>query len=438
MPTTVVVGLQYGDEGKGKIVDMLAQEADVVVRYNGGANAGHTIVIDSGTYKLHLVPSGILNPGVRICVIGNGAVIDPDELLREIAMLEALGITVKGRFLISSNAHLVMPWHRKADEIMERLSGKHKIGSTGRGIGPCYTEKVARSGFRAEALRDPDAMRRRMVELMEDSAARARSPFSALIYAADGFQLDRDIQRWCAELGPYVADTDTLVRAEWKKGSRILLEAAQGTMIDLDYGSYPKVTSSYATAAGACIGSGLPPTAIERVVGVVKAYTTRVGEGPFPTEMEYCDVGERLRQAGNEFGTTTGRSRRCGWLDLPMVRYAAAVNGVTEIMLTKLDVLSGFEMFCAATCYKQEIIGGDKAKDMKIISELTASDINGSSGAYPLFKFYPGWSESIANEKDWTRLDKNARHCVEDWERHFGVRISAVATGPHRGAIIWR
>lgn len=412
MPTLVVVGLQFGDEGKGKIVDLLAETADLVVRYNGGANAGHTVANDKGTFKLHLVPSGIFNARAR-CFLGNGAVIDPEVLIQELAGLSAAGIATD-RFRVSSRAHVVMPWHKTADAAAEAAKGKAAIGTTGRGIGPCYMDKVSRVGIRIGELLDPDSLCAKIM--------RMNGPPGFL----NGFDFN-SVRRWAATLGPAIADTDALARESAAGGERILLEAAQGTMIDLEVGTYPFVTSSYATAAGACIGSGLPPGAIDEVVGVAKAYITRVGNGPMPTELD-DEVGAALRRAGNEFGTTTGRPRRCGWFDAPLVRYAAEVNGLHGIILTKLDVLSGMQTLRIATAY--EFDGQLRGRPM----------VNAEPyGRYlPVYEECEPWDEPIAGITDWNDLPAAAQRYVERIEELVGVPIDMVATGPRREDIIKR
>ncbi|HTM68119.1 MAG TPA: adenylosuccinate synthase [Candidatus Binatia bacterium] len=408
MSATVIVGLQFGDEGKGKIIDRAAGDFDVVIRYNGGANAGHTVENALGVFKLHLVPSGIFNPAA-LCILGNGAVVDPDVLLKELDELAAAGVDTRN-FRLSSRAHLVMPWHKVADKASEAAKGSAAIGTTGRGIGPCYGDKVARVGIRAGELCDPVSFAARIA-----ASGRGDAPSP------------EDILRWSARLAPLIDDTDVLAREALARGKRVLLEAAQGTMIDLECGTYPFVTSSYATSAGACIGSGLPPTAIGKVVGVAKAYTTRVGNGPFVTEL-LDEIGERLRKAGNEFGTTTGRPRRCGWFDIPLARYAAEVNGTTEIVLTKLDVLSALPALKVCVGY---VRGG------MLLSRPPGPAVP-YEGCKPAYVELPGWSSPIAGVTRWDGLPPEARAYVEYLEAEVGVRIAAVATGPHRDAIITR
>ena len=402
----VVVGLQYGDEGKGKIVDGLAQGADVVIRYNGGANAGHTVINDRGTFKLHLVPSGIFNPGAW-CLLGNGAVVDPESLVQEMAVLLEHGVTLD-KFRISDAAHVVMPWHRVMDKAQEIFKGAAAIGTTGRGIGPCYVDKVARVGIRMGELRDLGTLKSRVERLYARKLAEicALNPDVAMELPSVA-EIMGTLTGCQHLLVPHIAATDELARDFNRQGKNILLEAAQGTLIDLEVGTYPYVTSSYATSAGACLGSGLPPNAITDVIGVAKAYTTRVGNGPFPGEL--CDdLGEKLRQAGNEFGTTTGRPRRCGWFNAAEVRRAAMINGCDEIVLTKLDVLSGFERI--------GIVLGDSVPDNCME--------------------WQGWCEPIAGIKDWKALPDAAKRYVNAIERFVGVPIGAVSTGAHRDDLI--
>ena len=360
MPVTVVIGSQWGDEGKGKVVDLLAPEVDVVARYQGGANAGHTIAWggDGGApaqqFVLHLVPSGIFHQGVT-CVIGNGVVIDPVALMEEIRQVEALGFQVEGRLLISHTAHLIMPYHKRLDTAREKWRDAEAIGTTGRGIGPAYVDKYARAGIRVVDLLDRDNLRARLVAAMEEKNAILRA-----VYGDEGVDVDAIADEYVAfdrRIDPFVTDTAAYLHRALADGKRILAEGAQGALLDVDHGTYPYVTSSHPTAGGCCTGLGVPPTAIDRVIGVTKAYSTRVGNGPFPTELT-DDVGERLRAEGREFGATTGRPRRCGWLDLVALRYTAAVNGFTEaVRLENLD--SGVDITCVMPTFTNtELVTG--------------------------------------------------------------------------------
>ena len=415
MSATAVVGLQYGDEGKGKVVDWMAKMFAYVVRYNGGPNAGHTVENLFGKFALHQVPSGIFNPEAW-CFLGNGTVVDVMRAADELSELRSRGIDT-GRFRISDRAHLILSWHRMIDTLSEAERGAAAIGTTGRGIGPCYADKTSRLGIRVGELRDLEGLRSRLIAVRREKLKeiRARFPDVDVIddigaekeveIFLDDFRRSNEVIRDC------IADTDELVRQAWRRGDEILLEGAQGTMIDLQFGTYPYVTSSSVTAAGACIGAGLPPKAVSAVIGIAKAYTTRVGNGPMPTEL-LDETGNRLRAAGNEFGTTTGRPRRCGWFDAAAVKYACEVNGADGIILTKLDVLSGFD-------------------ELKI---AVARDADGQ----PVYESAKGWSEPIRDKLAWFQLPDEAKRYVDRLEELIGVPIKAVATGPGRHAIIQR
>src|ERR671934_1992266 len=372
MPATVIVGAQWGDEGKGKIVDLLAQSSDVVCRYQGGPNAGHTIVREGETFKLHHVPSGILY-GDKICVVGSGCVVDPDLLVREIDELESRGISTAG-LRISGNAHLIMPWHVAIDSASERRLGKLQIGTTKRGIGPAYADKAARLGIRVQDILDPKILRQKIETALAEKNKLLEHPLDAGVVAGR-------TEEHAVRLRPYVADTSLLVDQALRRGERVLLEGAQGTLLDLDHGTYPFVTSSSTIAGGAPTGIGIGPTRIDAVVGVAKAYVTRVGEGPFPTEIE-GPVQQQLRELGGEYGTVTGRERRCGWLDLVALRYAARVNGFTSLALTKLDVLSAFDEI--PVCIRYELPDGTETPDFP----AHQSDFH---HCRPVFETVPGW-----------------------------------------------
>jgi adenylosuccinate synthase len=421
---TVIVGAQFGDEGKGKIVDELVSKRrfGMVIRYNGGANAGHTVVIgDKPPFKLHQVPSGIFHPEVH-CAIGNGAVVDLVQLVEELDMLAAAGISTKG-FWLSGNAHVVMPWHPMLDRMAETIRGKDAIGTTGRGIGPCYEDKAARRGIRVSDLRDEALLR----DKVEKLRAMKRRDLLRIPDLADSLpptdEIIATLRPAAKRLDSCVTDVGALARHVEMAGEAILLEGAQGTMLDLEIGTYPNVSSSYATSAGACVGSGLSPRSIREVLCVAKAYVTRVGSGPFPTEL-HDETGERLRALGHEFGTTTGRPRRCGWFDAVLLRHTCEVNGADGIVLTKLDVLSEFEDIGIAVGYD---CGNASAT---LVEQMTAGT--------PAYRFVKGWKTPIADCTSWKKLPKKARDYVTLIEKLCGTKVVAVATGPSRSSIIWR
>jgi adenylosuccinate synthase len=412
MPATVIVGAQWGDEGKGKIVDLLAQSSDVVCRYQGGPNAGHTIVRDGETFKLHHVPSGILYGGT-ICVVGAGCVIDPGLLVEELDELEVRGIQTDG-LRISGNTHLIMPWHVASDAASERRLGRLQIGTTRRGIGPAYADKAARLGIRMQDILDPKILRQKFETALAEKNRLHDEPLEP------GDLADR-METFAARLRPYVADTSLLVDQALRAGQRVLLEGAQGTLLDLDHGTYPFVTSSNPVAGAAATGIGIGPTRIDNVLGVAKAYVTRVGEGPFPTEIEGPDQ-ERIRKLGEEYGTTTGRERRCGWLDLVALRFAVRVNGMTSLALTKLDVLSEFEEIPVCTAYR--------LPDGREIAEFPAhqSDFH---HATPVYETLPGWREPLDDG-----LPGAARDYVEFVGGALELEVTMVGTGADRERII--
>lgn len=418
MPNTILIGSQWGDEGKGKVIDVLTSQADVIVRFQGGSNAGHTVIVEDQKYVLHLIPSGILHPG-KLCVIGNGVVMDPLDLLKEIDMLRERGIETDGRLFISDRAHMVMQWHRALDAADEALrSESKKIGTTGRGIGPTYGAKMGRSGFRVGDMLSTGFLA---------NVREATESTNAILGAMGAPALDVDemvaTYRAAAErLGEYITDSVCYINTADREGKSILLEGAQGTMLDIDFGTYPFVTSSNPTAGGACTGSGLSPRKIDRVVGVIKCYTTRVGAGPFPTEL--CDeMGERLRQNGGEFGATTGRPRRCGWFDAVVGRYAAMVNGVDYWAMTKLDVLDDVETLRICTAYERD--------DGKIY-ELFPADLSVLERCRPVYEEMPGW---MARTSDVTRYDDlplKARAYVERLVELIGGQLGILSVGPSR------
>jgi adenylosuccinate synthase len=412
MPATVIVGAQWGDEGKGKIVDLLAQSSDVVCRYQGGPNAGHTIVRDGETFKLHHVPSGILYGG-KVCVVGAGCVIDPGLLVDELDGLEARGVATGG-LRISGNAHLIMPWHVALDSASERRLGKLQIGTTRRGIGPAYADKAARLGIRVQDILDPKILRQKIETALVEKNKLLESPLDADEVA------DR-MEQHAVRLRPYVADTSLLVDQALRRGERVLLEGAQGTLLDLDHGTYPFVTSSNPTAGAAATGTGIGPTRIDTVIGVAKAYVTRVGEGPFPTEIEGPDQA-RVRELGEEYGTTTGRERRCGWLDLVALRFAARVNGLTALALTKLDVLSEFAEI--PVCVRYRLPDGTETEEFP----AHQSDFH---HARPVYETLPGWREPVTDV-----LPEAARAYVAFVEEAVELEVTMVGTGAERESVV--
>jgi len=421
MPAIVLLGAQWGDEGKGKATDILGDRVDYVVRYQGGNNAGHTVVIGDQKYALHLLPSGILSPNV-IPVIGNGVVIDPAVLLEEIKGLNERGIDTS-KLVISSNAHLITPYHRTIDKVSERFLGKAKIGTTGRGIGPAYADKISRIGIRVQDLFDESILEKKI-----EGALRDKNQVLTKVFNRKDMEVGEILEEYLgyAEiLRPYIADTALLLNQALENGKTVLLEGSQGTLLDVDHGTYPFVTSSNPTAGGACTGSGIGPTKIERVIGIVKAYTTRVGSGPFPTELENED-GEKLRTIGHEYGTTTGRNRRCGWYDAPIARFAVRINGLTDFFLTKLDVLTGWEKI--PVCVAYEIDG-------KRVEEVPSSQTD-FHHAVPIYEYLPGWTEDISKARDIADLPKNARDYITFLEEISGAPMSAIGVGPGRDETI--
>ncbi len=417
MPAIVLVGAQWGDEGKGKATDLLGSRVDAVVKFNGGNNAGHTIVVDGEKYALHLLPSGILTPGCTP-VIGNGVVIDLGVLFDEIDGLDQRGVDTS-QLIVSGSAHVITPYNRTLDKVTERFLGNSKIGTTGRGIGPTYADKMARIGIRVQDLFDAEVLRAKVV-----GALNLKNQVLVKIYNRKGFDVDAvvaELGGYAERLRPYVADTALLLDRMLADGKTVVLEAGQATLLDVDHGTYPFVTSSNATAGGACTGSGIPPTRISRVIAVVKAYTTRVGEGPFPTEL-LDEKGEQLREAGAEFGTTTGRPRRCGWFDAPIARYAARINGVTDFVLTKLDVLTGLDEVPVCVAYE---IDGER------IDEVPTNQAQ-FARAVPIYETFPGWTEDISKARTLQELPRNARDYVAALEQMITAPISVIGVGPGR------
>jgi adenylosuccinate synthase len=421
VPAIVLLGSQWGDEGKGKATDLLGDRVDYVVRYQGGNNAGHTVVIGDKKFALHLLPSGILTPEV-IPVIGNGVVIDPAVLLQEIAGLNAQGIDTS-KLLISANAHLITSYHVTLDKVTERFLGKAQIGTTGRGIGPTYSDKIARVGIRVQDLFDESILRQKV-----EGALANKNQFLVKVFNRRAIEADavvEDLLQYAEVLRPWVRDTSLLLNQALDQGKVVLLEGGQGTLLDVDHGTYPFVTSSNPTAGGACTGSGIGPTRIDRVVGILKAYTTRVGSGPFPTEL-FDDDGEKLRIIGGERGVTTGRPRRCGWFDVPIARFATRVNGLTDTFLTKLDVLTGWHEIPVCVAYD---IDGERTEEIP----MTQTEFH---HAKPVYQMLPGWSEDISGAKSLADLPKNAREYVDFLEKKSGTRISAIGVGQDRNATI--
>jgi adenylosuccinate synthase len=418
MPALVLIGAQWGDEGKGKATDLLGEAVDYVVRYQGGNNAGHTVVVPSGeSYALHLVPSGVLTPGCTP-VIGNGVVVDPGVLLAEMDGLTERGVDVS-RLLLSADAHLIMPHQRSLDKVTERYLGKARIGTTGRGIGPSYGDKVGRAGIRVQDLLDPGILHQKL-----ESTLREKNQVLTKVYNRRPIDADAVAEEYAVyaeRLRPHIADTQLVLDRALREDKVVLLEGSQGTMLDVDHGSYPFVTSSNPTAGGACTGSGIGPTRITRVIGIVKAYTTRVGSGPFPTEL-HDEMGERLRKVGGEFGVTTGRARRTGWYDAVVARYAARVNGLTDFFLTKLDVLSGLERIPVCTGYRI----GDRTYDEM---PMTQTEFH---KAQPVYTEFEGWSEDITRVTSFDDLPRAAQEYVRALEEMSGAPVSAIGVGPGR------
>ncbi len=416
MSVTVLVGSQWGDEGKGKIVDILSENYDIVTRYQGGANAGHTVEIGEKQYILHLIPSGILRENV-ICVIGNGVVIDPTALLEEIALLEKNNIKVDGRLFISHNAHLIMPYHKLLDSISE--SGEKKIGTTGRGIGPCYIDKYARKGIKIVDLLNKKVLEEKIRENLKE-----KNNILKKVYEHEELDVEEIITQYLEfdkAIDKYIKDVPAFLNAEIAKGKSVLLEGAQGALLDVDHGTYPYVTSSSPTSGGACTGTGIPPTKIDSVFGIVKAYTTRVGMGPFPTELLEED-GEKLRKVGAEYGATTGRPRRCGWFDAFLVSYSAMINGIDSVAVTKLDVLSSFDEIKVCVGYE---IDGKTVKSFP-------TDVERLSRVKPVYETLPGWQSDISSCHSYSDLPSNTKSYLDFIAKHSGIKIKIVSVGPKR------
>ncbi|GGF30010.1 adenylosuccinate synthase [Subtercola lobariae] len=423
MPAIVLIGAQWGDEGKGKATDLLGSRVDYVVKFNGGNNAGHTVVIGTQKYALHLLPSGILTPNVTP-VITNGVVVDIEVLFHELEALISRGVDVS-RLLISANAHVITAYHRTLDKVTERFLGKRQIGTTGRGIGPAYADKINRLGIRIQDLFDENILRQKV-----EGALEQKNHLLVKVYNRRAIIIDEivdDLLSYAERLRPMVADTSLILNQALDAGKTVLFEGGQATMLDVDHGTYPFVTSSNATSGGASTGSGVAPNRIDRVIGIVKAYTTRVGAGPFPTEL-FDESGEFLRANGFEFGTTTGRPRRCGWYDAPIARYSARINGVTDFVLTKLDVLTGLTTIPVCVAYDVDGVRVDEVP-------VSQSDFH---HAVPIYEEFPGWSEDITGARSFEDLPLNAQNYVLAIEAMSGSRISAIGVGPGREAIVVR
>lgn len=418
----IVVGAQWGDEGKGKIIDYLAGGVDAVVRYQGGNNAGHTVYKRGRKYVMHLVPSGILEPGVR-CLIGNGVVIDPAELLKEIRELEANGVRVKGRLWVSEQCHLIFPYHRIYDRLREEKKGYIRIGTTGRGIGPCYGDRALRSGLRLVDLRDRELFAQRLKLSLGE-----KNEIFRHLYGFKGFsyaKILKEYQKYGEELAPFIADTSLLLDRLLRAGKSVLFEGAQGTLLDLDHGTYPFVTSSSTVAGGASVGSGVSPSFVQNILGVAKAYTTRVGEGPFPTEFPEVFM-KKVRDLGEEFGATTGRARRCGWFDAVVLRYSARINGFTELALTKLDVLDSIHPIRVAVAYRYR---------GKLLKEFPHG-IREQRDAVPVYRTLPGWRKPTGHCRKFAELPENARRYIRFVARAVGVKVNLVSVGKGREQVI--
>ena len=418
MPVAVVLGMQWGDEGKGKIIDLFSDQADIVARYQGGHNAGHTICFDDKEYVLHLIPSGIFHEG-KLCVIGNGVVIDPAALVQEMDELKQAGIDLKGRLVLSDRANIILPYHSTSDIGRESEGKFQKIGTTGRGIGPSYADKIARIGIRTCDFLDEERLREQFHANYQEKKQILKN-----LYGHDLPEFEPMFQELLSfrdTILQFIKDTHSLLRDAISENKKILAEGAQGTMLDVDHGTYPFVTSSNSTAGGACTGLGIPPTKIDRVVGVIKAYTTRVGEGPFPTEL-HDDSGKLLREEGHEFGATTGRPRRCGWFDAVIAKYAIAVNGIESLVLTKIDVLDKFETIKVCTGYKY---------NGKVYEEMPA-DLDRLKNCQPVYVEYEGWMENTVGVTSYEELPKKAKYYIESLSQLLKTKFLMISTGPER------
>jgi len=417
-----IVGLQWGDEGKGKIVDILTESFDIIVRYQGGSNAGHTVVVNNEKFVLHLIPSGILRKN-KYCVIGSGVVLDPRQLLEEIAELRNKGIEVGSNLRISETAHLVLPYHKKLDELSESEKGDEKIGTTRRGIGPCYTDKMARSGIRVCDLFYPDHFKQRIKKIVEE-----KNRIFVRVFNADALSWEdiyREYREYAEQIKPFVCNTVTFMDNAIKANKRILFEGAQGSMLDVDFGTYPYVTSSSVTAGGAAVGTGISPKHIHKVLGVMKSYTTRVGSGPFPTELDNA-LGEYLRKKGGEYGATTGRPRRCGWLDAVATKHAIMINGVDGIIVTKLDVLDDQKTINVCVGYQF----GNKVYDVFPL------DLAMRGECKPVYKELPGWQKDTSGIRSVKEIPYQAKNYLDTLEKLLGVKVEMLSVGPDRSQVV--
>jgi adenylosuccinate synthase len=422
MPVTIIVGAQWGDEGKGKIIDLLSENIDIVARYQGGANAGHTVCIGEKNYVLHLIPSGIFHEHVT-CVIGNGVVIDPLALMDEMAMIKNLGISLQGRFFISHNAHLIMPYHKMLDRAREEGQGSAKIGTTGRGIGPAYIDKASRSGIKIVDLLNRKILADKLKKNIEE-----KNQILKKIYASEELDVDaiiHEYQEFDEKIDEFITDTAFMLNNAIAQGKHILAEGAQGALLDMDHGTYPYVTSSNPTSGGACTGLGIPPTSINSIIGVVKAYTTRVGNGPFPTELDN-NIGQRMRDVGHEYGATTGRPRRCGWFDAVSLRYSAMINGITDIAITKLDVLDDFEEIDICIGYEYQ---GRRIKTFP-------TDCESLTHITPIYETFQGWKQSLSEIRDFDEMPRRAQEYVAALGRLTHTSVSIVSIGARRDQTI--
>ncbi|MEA3560352.1 MAG: adenylosuccinate synthase [Candidatus Omnitrophota bacterium] len=423
MLNTIIVGAQWGDEGKGKIIDILAEKADYIVRYQGGNNAGHTVVIEEEKFILHLIPSGILHPD-KVCIIGNGVVVDPQALIREIEDLKNKGIKINKNLLISNRAHIIFPYHRVLDNLREDRKGRKSIGTTRRGIGPCYADKVARIGLRLCDILDEQNFAKRLEEILNE-----KNEILDKVYNFKGFKF-KDVydtySEYAQKIKEYACDCHYVLNEAVKKDKNILFEGAQGTLLDIDYGTYPYVTSSNAIAGGVSAGTGVSPNRIDKIIGVVKAYTTRVGEGPFPTEFS-TELMTIIQEKGEEFGATTGRPRRCGWFDSVLAKYSAIINGLDKIAVTKLDVLDGLKTVKICTAYRYN---GELIKDFPAGTEIL-------NKIEPVYEEYPGWEEDTSRISEYKQLPLNAQRYLERIAELLGTKISIVSVGSERKQTIF-
>lgn len=423
MPNVILIGAQWGDEGKGKIIDLLSEKSDLIVRYQGGNNAGHTVCFGTKKFVLHLIPSGILQPKT-VCLIGNGTVLDPEAFFEEIHMLEKSGISVKNRLFVSERAHLIFPYHRLLDQLREGAKGTGKIGTTKRGIGPCYADKADRIGIRMVDLMNPRVFRQRLKLALDQKNLLLKKIYS---HAPLSFRDIHDTYaRYRGKLTPFVRDISLLLDGAFQKRKRVLFEGAQGTLLDLDHGTYPFVTSSNASAGGAVTGTGIGPAKVDRVIGVVKAYTTRVGEGPFPTEFSAA-LNASVRQRGEEYGATTGRPRRCGWFDAVVARHSVRVNGLNEMAVMKLDVLDHLPRIKLCVAYR---FRGKRYDHFPADLEVLA-------GAEPIYEEFAGWQESVESVRQWKDLPQKARRYLKRLEQVLEIPISIVSVGSKRSETIW-